>query len=161
MTTLHRPRKIRRPKPSNLRRLCTLAILALCLASLATPLMPSASAEQGLLARDCPFLQHWDEELGKCVANELQPVDIDEPEETIVPEATQIVVEEREEATEEPTEEPAPTVIPIDLDVTVVPNEADTGTVMINKHRCPDGYDSAGKSIYDLAADCTNRKSVV
>jgi hypothetical protein len=52
---------------------------------------------------------------------------------------------------------PDPTQIPINTDIGLIetPDAGATGTVTINKHRCPAGFDAAAASFNELAAACT------
>jgi hypothetical protein len=121
------------------------------LVSLVSPLTSPAAADT---VPDCPSFQTWDSEQGACVPL----VDVTTEEET--PDYT---IDPRDETVETPTIE-----VPIDDDTDVMPTPTpsldpdvidtipiESGSVTINKHRCPSGYDASGASFYDLAAACT------
>jgi LPXTG-site transpeptidase (sortase) family protein len=164
MTVKPRRHRYRRHKSLLAHKLTALAFLTMCLATLFAPSPNPASAGPDLGVTDCPQFQRWDADQGKCVA--ILDINGDEDEAPTVPiDVTETEVPRFEEPEETPEidieildREPTPTQIPIDIDIDIIdptPDTAGSGSVTINKHRCPAGFDASGASYNDLAASCT------
>ena len=164
-----RRRAHQRHNPVRSRRLCTIIFLIMCMGSLISPLTHSATANQQL-ARSCAPLEHWDNTLGKCVLNDLQLSDVQVAERTptLPLDGPVIDIDGPEEETPAPTEvpniqatidviDPTPSMIPFnpDLDLIETPEAGGSGSVTINKHRCPSAFDASAASYNELAANCT------